>query len=373
MSIQQNPPTFSTTSLNRLINGLSPELLIIILEQWIGDPKLVYTYDPHNPTYEIEYPSPVDALLLPSPLRDEHNRLLRQKFLRSRKAFTNVLDFITIYLACFPQGPDPGFTIPPELVDLAAHQMQLPQAMQRHPALPLHGLEKIRLDLPAVSYFAMFRVALLPFDEAVNGGPTSAFPPLETGAATFLQHTKELTLCFGTSYLFAHAWYNLDDDEWGEDARLRPGVCEKGVVVDWILTFAWRYLRNIPRVVIEGEVQGWVREKWEAVFAGRREGECEDGEDEGGVGGREDIWRVSHQGLREAMIRGEDWRPEEYYPPKCMCEVGCWRIGEGGARLALEVGEGGWTVEANGSGEEKENETERPEWCCDFVEPEGVW
>lgn len=95
-------------------------------------------------------------------------------------------------------------------------------------------------------------------------------------AAIFLGSTEELTLEFGDKYKSEHPWYNLNDEFWNQHreewpygaARLRPNVCESGLVIDWILSYAWhnQYLQHIPKVRLTGDVQEWVKQKWHRIF-----------------------------------------------------------------------------------------------------------
>jgi hypothetical protein len=162
------------------------------------------------------------------------------------------------------------------------------QIRQPHPFIHTHGLEKIILDFDASQYFALFNIQLPPF--------TYSDPP----AAQVLQHCRVLTLVFGEAYRYAHPWYNILDDEW-EEARYRPHVCDMGKIVDWILNAAWRYICHIERIKLEGDVQAWVKEKWERIFADR-------------------VYEVEESGVE---MEGA-W---EKYPPACECDVRCWEIG----------------------------------------------
>jgi hypothetical protein len=159
---------------------------------------------------------------------------------------------------------------------------------QSHPLIHTHGLEKIILDFDASEYFALFNVQLPPF--TYHDHP----------AVQVLQHCRNLTLIFGEAYRYAHPWYNLLDDEW-EETRYRSHVCEMGKIVDWILDAAWRYIRHIAHVRLEGDFQPCVREKWEMIF---------------------------EQKVYEAEERVQEVESAwEVYPPVCECEAGFWEIG----------------------------------------------
>jgi len=75
-----------------------------------------------------------------------------------------------------------------------------------------------------------------------------------------------------------------------------------GKLIDMILEGAWRnkYLQHIGKISLEGEIQGWVRTKWERIFADR-------------------VYEARNVRVVE--------RPWEIYPPACECKSGCWEIG----------------------------------------------
>jgi hypothetical protein len=212
--------------------------------------------------------------------------------------------------------------------------------MKPHPNLPYHGLERIRLDFTSEDYFALFGVKVPPFEnENISIGHADAY-----GAATFLKHTKELTLHFGSLYRSAHPWYELSDTAWdvpdhsGVEPRLRPGVCVSGLVVDWILTYAWQHqlLQHIPSIALSGDVQAWVKAKWELIFK-RAHPQQED------YGNGKEVDAIEQVGRRESIMQGTDWEPQDHYPPVCRCEVDCDRLGVSGVLDEVGVGSGKWS------------------------------
>ncbi|KAJ4371109.1 hypothetical protein N0V83_004325 [Neocucurbitaria cava] len=301
------------------------------------------------------------------------------------------------------------------------------------PLLPYHGLEKVRLDFDAEQYFALFNVAVPPFNYQDNGvhGDNLYPDPFCHGAAALLLHTKDLTLHFGTAYKSAHPWYNVGEEKWctspttttaapssslpgviveGEETvepRLRPHVCVSGKVADWILEYAWhhRFLQHIPHIRITGDVQPWVREKWHAIFAAQAEHNKQvlaatstatpatpATATPAPVGvlqrntllqpfavHRPDIRAI--EGIGKVRRNDDDdedpadpadqpeWKPERYYPPKCECEIGCWRLV--GGKVLEETREKSWEEMQEEQGEEGVEVVGN--WDDGREEVRGVW
>jgi hypothetical protein len=130
-------------------------------------------------------------------------------------------------------------------------------------------------------------------------------------------------------------------------------------VIDWILEYAWYggYLQHIRKIRLTGDVQQWVKEKWEDIF--ERHAEFV----EGHPGGKKDIFAVHRPDPIEMETIGmaddddedvhedevtstfnddddEAWRPPNHYPPPCKCEIGCWRLRSG--KVAEEIEEKSW-------------------------------
>lgn len=115
-----------------------------------------------------------------------------------------------------------------------------------------------------------------------------------------------------------------DRDENDDQPCVRPNVCLAGLVVDWILTYAWhhQYLQHIPTITLQGDIQDWVKDKWTQVFAGTHpEQEC--------VASTQIIYEIEHHGAGEAAAAGKPWTPTQYYPPRCQCEINCSRLRDG--------------------------------------------
>lgn len=125
-------------------------------------------------------------------------------------------------------------------------------------------------------------------------------------------------------------WFSLymgpwvDEDENGEQPRIRANVCLAGLVIDWILTYAWhhRYLQHIPSITLQGDIQDWVKDKWTKVFAGAHP-------EQESVASMQNMFEIEHHGAREAAAAGQPWIPTQHYPPVCRCNVKCNRLENG--------------------------------------------
>lgn len=343
-------PLLQSTSpnipLHNLLTTFPAELVICILTHWISDPLLTLTSPNDASLIRPRFTAPIDASLLPPTYRAELKRLVRQKWLRGEKEFEDVFSFWALHTAILKEKG--AFRLAwAEEEDCEEGALSLPHAFRPHPSVPLHGLETIRLSFTALEYFSFFGVSVPPFNAS-----TDSQHDYMHGAADLLSSTKHLTLDFGSAYTSAHPWYELpspspwtmpqDDDVSGMalPPRCRPNVCVAGIVVDWILTYAWHnnYLRHIPHIELSGAVQPWVREKWDAVFSGTYE-------DIESVADERRIWDVEHVGLSEALAEGREWDDRECYPPRCACEVGCERVWRGSA---VRDGEGVWDEGSDG-------------------------
>ncbi|KAL5465548.1 hypothetical protein PMIN07_003997 [Paraphaeosphaeria minitans] len=201
----------------RKVLSLPPELFSLVLDCCIGTPNLIaYEYESLPlicPRYETDaYPSG-----LPQRFEVEYNWLLRQKWLRSQKTFSEATSFAMTHIACLMCQPS-----------------RLPLVMQPCVRIELMGLEKVQLSLPTDVFFLLFKVSAPPFPSPDH------FHYDETliGSGAYLTHTRKLTLDFTSM----NPWYNLGLGPWVEedDGGMRPGdraTCTSGLVIDWILTY----------------------------------------------------------------------------------------------------------------------------------------
>jgi hypothetical protein len=204
-------------------------------------------------------------------------------------------------------------------------------------------VEKISLDFSAEQYFALFNVSIPPFhySDPVTGDNLHPDPLLH-GAAFFLAHARVLELHFGSKYKWAHPWCEVQEHPW-QEARSCPHICDSGIVVDWILEFAWYAgsLQHLEKLTITGDVQTWVLDKWNGIFLAHRQYVEEHPQDVDApfVVYEPDIAAISSLG----MPRGDDdaeWCPELHYPPVCSCRIACERLVHGG--VVDEVVEKSW-------------------------------
>ncbi|CAO2655507.1 Nn.00g043100.m01.CDS01 [Neocucurbitaria sp. VM-36] len=333
------PLTFKTLPPN-----LPLEIRSRILYHWMS-PQLLLVSSPIPNTDSIRWTCTTDSLvvfnntsLLPRPLAQEYKRLRKQGWLTGTKAFDAPYDF---YMSHYLLGPHLLSHLKPYAVPRTAAWRAMEAnaniaftsnvlRVKSLSSVPLfRGFESITLDFSAEQYFAFFRVSVAPFNFTDN----RYHDALCRGAAAFLQHAKTVTLRFGAAYKERAEW------AYGE-ARFRPRVCESRRVVDWILGYAWHhgFLQHVAEMRIEGDVQEWVKRKWCGIFEmqaqrNRRRKVVADGEDEDDDGVelfavfKPDIDAIETIG----MVGGDrdSWRAEEFYPPACTCEIGCWRLVDG--------------------------------------------
>ncbi|KAF2830371.1 hypothetical protein CC86DRAFT_402415 [Ophiobolus disseminans] len=311
---------------------LPRELICQVLQNWIPSECLIVEEEHATPhctpntcsTFRVTYDCSADSgantpRTLPADLRREYWRIRQLSYLRSAKVFRTPYDFYMSHylLSLDPHTKLPPYTaVPPSLSQTHRTVAIQPLICLPHPHLSFHGLETVELDFDASQYFAFFNVRLPPFnttDTASQGDELYPDPHLH-GAAMLLQHCRHLVLHFDDAYGYAHPWFSVKDSTWA-DACLRPRVCERGLVIDWILEYAWHgaFLQHLERFEMRGDVQQWVRAKWTAIF---------DNPDR--TGHESDTEAIEQFGL----VPGEEerWRAVDHFPPACKCEVGCWAL-----------------------------------------------
>jgi hypothetical protein len=332
-------------SFNTLLPFLPLEIVYCILEHWMSPQQLTVVDRPTAGSCQDDTPSQflvayacdTDTVVasLPPTLRTEYWRLRHLSWLRSPKQFAHIYDFymshyllslmssLGINFVSLSLAPSNLCQAYPDATGAAVHSL----ISQDHPRNTTRGLEQIILDFDAIQYFALFDVRVPPY----NRNNVYHDPHLHR-AATLLENCTDLTLVFGTAYRYAHPWYVLDDPAC-DDARCRLHVCEMGVIIDWILEYAWAYgfLQHIAEIRLEGDVQGWVRQKWEEIFTRQQKWnrECELVKPMW-IGGdrfqihKPDLHRIEWWGMDEEG--NEEWKAKDNYPPICECERGCWEL-----------------------------------------------
>jgi hypothetical protein len=382
------------------------ELQVITLQKWIG-PQRIEVDELVSPSYRLSYttPSTPNSLAFasqkskfPEHLRHEYEHIRILSWLKDQKIFE---DPYTFYMGHFFMSKEMHWLLGEYLIprELCWDSLRDPNAritysttwpITQNPSRTyhlcpnlthLHGLENVKLNFDAEQYFALFDVALPPFDyhdDEVSGDNLYSDARCH-GAAAFLAHTKDLEIHFGVAYKSANPWANVAEGDWCEEweykeARLRPFVCESGMVVDWILEHAWhgQYLQHIETIKITGDVQDWVKEKWHSIFVRQAEYKKEREEE----GEEVELFAIHEPDMDAMQIYGrveevlleplpptnqpgmdsesewgsdaadpdgageaeeDDYRAQDHYPPACTCAIGCWRLRGGKVEEDLAV------------------------------------
>lgn len=320
---------------------LPQKVLYNILRQWTSQQRLFV--DRLENGYRLHYHCDTDAVgeELSGALREEYILYRRHSFLEDAKYFDTPECFYLSHLLLAPHASSNTPKDSPAWSKLTAITPTfgaIAHPMQQDCTPHLHGLKKIILDFSAEQYFALFNVLVPPFDNPEYNN----VDPLLSGAASFLASTEDFTLHFGTNYKSANAWQRLRScSRWTEqrypgydNAKSRPDVCDSGVVVDWILEYAWEgcYLQHIRKIRITGEVQEWVKDKWHAIF----EDQARFNQDNSGMEMAEknfavhdpDTDAIERTGMaldEHEMHSANDtlYRAEDHFPPMCECEIAC--------------------------------------------------
>ncbi|KAE8839992.1 hypothetical protein HRS9122_06597 [Pyrenophora teres f. teres] len=320
MSHQQNMSPSASLSLTTASHQLPYELLVLVLHYYIGAPEF-FVDASQAPLYRLSYKNDSSPHLssLPSGLVPEYHKARLLDYKRNVKTFISGYDFCMTHLllSLHPASGVPAFTIPyyspwATITGTANLRICLGEGISPptttillpNPArLPPHPLSTIRLDLSAPDYFTLFAVSLPPLPLCPPNTPppttTSSSPPSLTSSS----HTQTTSSC----------------------------------------TLA----RASKPPTHEGDVQAWVKEKWEGIFERQRgflnEQAKKDGEGEVNPFAIHypDIPAIMTRGVgiydKDAAQEGEKMEEEEkeqidprhLFPPPCKCKVGCWRLGGG--------------------------------------------
>lgn len=362
--------TQSTLSLEKVTEKLPPELIIMILRNCIGNEQFDVargTLGVHYLIWQRSTFIPASKLrLLPGPLLRTYHQLRRNSLITSTKTFSDPSVFYMAHVLLAPERFRPPnhawarmFARPGSLLFRSCQYI----GSVRYPVM-LNVLEKIHLDFSAAEYFSLFAVPVPPFSDSShyankNFMPGSSSDPFLHNAGRFLSGTKELTLHFGERYKGANPW------------GIKPGlVCDSGLVIDWILEFAWarRFLQHIPVIRLTGAVQPWVQHKWHRIF--EAQAKIWKGPD-----GRSPAraYQAHPPETRTFLFESLDendvkaWSGQDHYPPRCKCKTACLRVfGEGVVEgpLCLRTKVESWDWIDRESEEEEEKKV--------FVVPEGA-
>jgi hypothetical protein len=137
-------------------------------------------------------------------------------------------------------------------------------------------LNRIQLNLDITRYFELFGVDINP---VVHIRATANMGALLRN----IPGLKHLELFFRNPYESRNPWYNfhdrfrrtlwfmLDEDYYGTERY----PCQK-TVVDWVLTFAFPYIKNIPNIHLLGSVKKSTKDKWYNILEREyRERKCD--------------------------------------------------------------------------------------------------
>ncbi|KAG9189137.1 hypothetical protein G6011_06005 [Alternaria panax] len=373
---------------------LPKDLLFNVLKEWIGRQSVVVGNNGcSNYTLSYVHPENPDPFpTLPDDILDLQKECVRQRtydwltdtkefddpmtfcfshFLMSAKIGDNRLGFYNLSGHPFdPMAQDPNVTLTTNFPIVKDRDKQYTLFKN---LTHLHGMDKLRLDFTAEQYFALFDVRVPPFHYADTNVAGDNLYPDEYAhcSGLFPAHTKQLELHFGDAYKSTNPWYNITEGGWCEtnerweykEARLRPHVCESGLVIDWILSYAWYegYLQPIRKIRLTGDVQEWVKEKWHDIFTRHTEyidahpgervhnlavhrpdpieletiGMVDDDEDNDENNNNNSNDDDDDDEDEEMEDNDEAWMAKNHYPPTCACKIGCWRLR--GGKIEEEV------------------------------------
>jgi len=145
-------------------------------------------------------------------------------------------------------------------------------------------LTRLHLNFSSEDYFSFFGVSI---DPNVSLSPANSKGQLLSN----ISELRHLELSFRKPYDIHrnrnpwstfrdhnrhHTWFQVD-----QKYRSMPSIpCQK-VMVDWILTFAFPFIRNIPNVYLVGAVKRVTKQKWDYIlareYAGRKFDDCSHG------------------------------------------------------------------------------------------------
>ena len=150
-------------------------------------------------------------------------------------------------------------------------------------ALQFRHLRFLELDLSHREYMSFFMVNAVPFHNP-NFGLSGNHMYAEATALVHLPALKHLFLRFraplntedpwgGTGHLNGHSHH----EDWRGHTYLHNGHCSwhvscQRVVVDWILTFALDYVKQIPGITLGGYIKNSTKAKWDKILHDERKG-----------------------------------------------------------------------------------------------------
>ena len=137
----------------------------------------------------------------------------------------------------------------------------------RSPELDLACLRHVKLCMGYNDFFSFFLVN-------VHRDP-GIFASYDAGLLARLPQLRSLELYFDALKAdFANPWSSADLSNRGRKFTAGRLPCQK-VLADWILAYAYRYLRLVPEVKLSGYIKTSVRQKWERILGSSRRGESD--------------------------------------------------------------------------------------------------
>ncbi|KAF1992578.1 hypothetical protein K402DRAFT_416225 [Aulographum hederae CBS 113979] len=152
-------------------------------------------------------------------------------------------------------------------------------------------LRAIELEFDYAMYYEFFSMDVSIYSGRTNNSAFNTASRLKTFTGL-----KDLTIRFMGSNVGKHydPWYDPWDDE------SEPVACLK-VLVDWILSYAFRHIKQIPHVYLEGCIKDSVRAKWEPALKDYQRYGTEP--------------KIDLSAIRKL--------PDDNFPPKCKCTTSC--------------------------------------------------
>ncbi|KAK5120828.1 hypothetical protein LTR85_005895 [Meristemomyces frigidus] len=180
-------------------------------------------------------------------------------------------------------------------------------------ATVLRCLNRVQLSFTDAEYFDFFYVSLPgypPEEERGWGVDTTAWDrdgEAPAMAISRLPNLRYLELWFDATLhcVGSNPWAGRKSGthlaQLGIDARRFP--CRKGMI-DWIMCFAYRYIKDVPRVNMASYVKTVTRNKWLDVL-------------------RDKGHMVEHQEFFDEKVHGIEDMPMSDFPPICECDHPC--------------------------------------------------
>lgn len=164
------------------------------------------------------------------------------------------------------------------------------------------SIRHLHLDFSHEEYIGFFQVDVTPFRHT---GPPAA------SILSSLTHLTSLQLYFRSPSDTMDPWGYTGHLNGYTDLQDFQGNCDNNfltscqkILLDWILTFAKRYIDHIPRVALSGYIKNSTKFKWESILRDRYSGAAYDFDE-----------KVAKEAIGQ-------W-PRYDLPPRCKCSALC--------------------------------------------------